>query len=49
MNWPLRIASIAGGLLLIDPGAVTDLVGIAIVLGICAFQEITKRRRHAAA
>ena len=49
MNWPLRIASIAGGLLLIDPGAVTDLIGIAIVLGICAFQEITKRRRHAAA
>ena len=49
MKLPLRIASIAGGLLLIDPGAVTDLVGIAIVLGICAFQEITKRRRHAAA
>ena len=46
MNWPLRIASIAGGLL---PGAVTDLIGIAIVLGICAFQEITKRRRNAAA
>ena len=39
MNWPLRIASIAGGLLLIDPGAVTDLIGIAIVLGICAFQR----------
>ena len=49
MNWPLRVASIAGGLLLIDPGAVTDLVGIAIVLGICVFQEITKRRRNAAA
>ena len=25
------------------------LVGIAIVLGICAFQEVTKRRRNAAA
>ena len=49
MKWPLRIAIIAGGLLLIDPGAVTDLVGIAIVVGICAVQEITKRRRNAAA
>ena len=49
MKWPLRIAIIAGGLLLIDPGAVTDLIGIAIVVGICAVQEITKRRRNAAA
>ena len=49
MKWPLRIAIIAGGLLLIDPGAMTDLIGIAIVVGICAVQEITKRRRNAAA
>jgi hypothetical protein len=49
MKLPLRLVIIAGGLLLIDPGAVTDLVGIAIVLGICVFQEITKRRRNAAA
>ena len=48
LNAIMRIVIIAGGLLLIDAGAVTDIIGIAIVIGISAFQQINKKRKLAA-
>ena len=38
--WPLRIVSAVGGLLLIIPGILTDLVGLALVLIACFFTYI---------
>ena len=32
MSWPSRILAVAGSLLLIDPGTVTDIIGIALVI-----------------
>ena len=48
LNKPLRAVIIAGGLLLIYPGAVTDLIGVVIVLGISIVQELEKRKHNAA-
>ena len=31
MNWPQRILAIIGGLLLIDPAVMTDIIGIAVI------------------
>ena len=47
LNTVMRLVIIAGGLLLIDAGAVTDIVGIIIVVGISAFQQINKKRNLA--
>ena len=44
----MRIVIIAGGLLLIDAGALTDVIGIVVVVGISAFQQISKKRKLAA-
>lgn len=43
LAWPLRILSIAGGLLLIYPGITTDSIGIVIVGGIILFQYLRKK------
>ena len=45
----LRIVSIAGGLMLIYPGLLTDTVGIVLVGGIVLLQIMTHRRRPTAA
>ena len=44
MSWYERIISAIGGLLLIYPGTVTDIVGIALVGFVLILQTITKRR-----
>ena len=49
LHWSLRILSIAGGLLLIYPGLVTDVLGIVIVGGIVLLQVLRNRRKAAAA
>jgi TRAP transporter 4TM/12TM fusion protein len=50
MRWYERVLSIAGGLLLIDPGIVTDLVGLGILIVVGAVQAVRVRRtRHAPA
>ena len=49
LNVLLRIVIIAGGLLLIDAGAVTDIIGIVVVIGISAFQQIAKKRNNSQA
>ena len=48
LNWALRILSIVGGLLLIYPGVLTDVMGVAVVGAIVALQMM-KSKKHAAA
>lgn len=40
VHWALRLVSVAGGLLLIYPGIVTDTIGLVLVGGVMAFQLI---------
>lgn len=45
MAWYERVISIAGGLLLIYPGIVTDLIGLSVVTAVIVFQIIKKHRK----
>ncbi len=49
LAWPLRILIAAGGLLLIDPGTMTDIIGIVVVGAVFAFQFIRSKRTAAKA
>ena len=44
MSWPQRLISLAGGLLLIYPGLVTDSVGLGMVAVVVAMQLIAKKK-----
>ena len=44
MPWYLRLASAAGGLLLIYPGLITDLMGLCLVGGMAAVQFLVSRK-----
>ena len=44
MTWYERIISAIGGLLLIYPGIVTDIVGISLVGVVAVLQMISKRK-----
>ncbi len=44
MKWYERILSAAGGLLLIYPGAVTDVIGVGLVAIVLIFQFLTKKK-----
>ena len=46
MSWYERIISVAGGLLLIYPGIVTDLIGIALVGVVFVIQFIKKKKMN---
>lgn len=39
MNWIVRILSIVGGLTLLIPGAVTDIIGLVLVVGVMIWQR----------
>ena len=45
----LRIAILAGGLCLMIPGTLTDIIGIAVVAAVVAFQKISSKRQTPAA
>ena len=47
VNVILRIALLAGGLTLIIPGTVTDLIGIVLVGGVTAYQYVTAKKERA--
>ncbi len=49
MTWYERVISIIGGLLLIYPGLVTDLVGIALVAGVVVIQILNRKKANVAA
>ena len=49
IHWVLRIVTVVGGLLLIYPGIVTDLVGVVCVGGVVLLQFLLNKKRPAAA
>ena len=49
VKWPLRIVSVAAGLLLIYPGTLTDVIGIVGVAAVVAIQIISDRKNTPAA
>ena len=48
MSWYVRAASLVGGLLLIYPGIVTDIIGLGLVGGMVAFQYVFGKKAVAA-
>ena len=48
MRWYERIISVVGGLLLIYPGTVTDVIGLVLVAVIAVSQAVTHKRKKAA-
>ncbi len=44
MHWYQRILCVAGGLLLIYPGIVTDVIGLLLAGSVAAFQIITRKK-----
>ena len=49
MPWYLRILSLLGGLMLIYPGAVTDLIGLGLVGTMVLIQYTTSKKSKAVA
>jgi len=47
MRWYERIMFIAGGVLMVDPGAVTDIVGIAVIGSAVLIQILRKKAAKA--
>ena len=45
MKWFERITSVAGGLLLIYPGIVTDAIGLGLVAIVVVIQLLTKQKK----
>ena len=46
MGWPLRVLAVIGGLTLLIPGTVSDLIGLVIVAGIIALQLLQNKRER---
>ena len=49
MKWISRIALVAGGLLMVIPGTVTDLAGLAVLVAVLVLQRIENKKDKAAA
>ena len=48
MHWIERILGAVGGLLLIYPGIVTDIIGLALVAGVIVFQLLSRKENKVA-
>lgn len=48
LNWPLRILLIASGVAMADPGMVTDIIGIAVIVAIVIYLAVTWKKVKAA-
>ena len=47
MGLPLRILCVAGGLLMIYPGTVTDIIGIAILVAVYLLEKLSLKKAAA--
>ena len=47
MAWPFRILCVAGGLLMIYPGTVTDIIGIAILVAVFVIERLELKKKPA--
>ena len=48
LHWALRLVIIAGGLLLIIPGSITDVIGLAVIVLVFLFQTFIVKKNVAA-
>ena len=46
MSWPLRVRVIIGGLTLLIPGTVSDLIGLVIVAAIIVLQILQNKKEQ---
>ena len=49
MNWLLRIVCLIGGLGLMIPGALSDLIGLVLIGGVFALQYMQNKKEASAA
>ena len=47
VNPALRVVSLAGGLLLVIPGTVTDIIGIALIAAVVVLTKLTQKKAAA--
>ena len=48
VNWLFRILLVAGGLCMMVPGTLTDVIGLAIIVAVILYQRVsTKRLKNA--
>ena len=47
LNMPLRIVSFAGGLCMVIPGTLTDIIGAAVVVGVFLITRFTTGKKTA--
>ncbi|MCI8454126.1 MAG: TRAP transporter fused permease subunit [Lachnospiraceae bacterium] len=45
LNWPIRLILVAAGVAMVDPGMVTDIAGIVVILGIGIGLMTTKKKQ----
>ena len=48
VKWPLRLISVVGGLALIYPGLITDLIG-AVALALIIVTQVLQKKKEAVA
>jgi UPF0716 family protein affecting phage T7 exclusion len=48
LHWVERILLVGAGLCLVDPGLVTDIIGIVVLGGITVYQLLGRRRKETA-
>ena len=47
LSWPLRIVSFAGGLCMVIPGTLTDLIGAALIAAVMAYVHFVQKKAAA--
>ena len=48
LKWPLRLVSIAGGLCMVIPGTMTDIIGAVLVVAVFLITKFLKKEPKAA-
>ena len=49
LEWPFRVLICIGGLLMMDPTAITDVIGIVLFAAVFAWQYFGAKKERAAA
>ena len=44
MHPVVRVISAVGGLLMMDPGSLTDIIGIALLVGVFVWQKVKEKK-----
>ena len=44
LNWPVRILLMVSGIAMVDPGMVTDIIGVALILAVVVYLLISGKK-----